>query len=254
MLKKLCSFLLAAVIIFTAAGSYALAAEPGLRYTEEGKLAFSVSEEKQASAIGVDTSFYNGKVDFEELKRIGISFAIIRLGGRGWGNGALYTDVRFLNSLREARSAGLDTGVYFYSMAANREEAEREALYVLEKLDGETLTMPVYYDMEFSGDYPSGRTDGMTNVVRVACALAFCEVIEAAGYEAGIYANESFIHDELNREALSAYPVWIASYTENSALPKAEGFAIWQFTDSAHIPGVSGACDLNVVFDADTSN
>ena len=220
---------------------------PGLHYEEDG-IAFGDSTGRAASAVGVDTSFYNGKVNWKELKKSGIDFAIIRIGGRGWGNGALYTDDWFHNSLYSAQKAGLDTGVYFYSMAANRPEAKREALYVIEKLDGLELELPIYFDMEFSGDYPYGRTDKMGTASRVELALEFCETIEAAGYSAGIYANESFLKDELNMDALSAYPVWVASYTENNVMPGIENFAIWQFTDSARLPGISGYCDLNVCF------
>lgn len=220
---------------------------PGLNYAEN-RLVYGDADGIPASSVGVDTSFYNGMVDWQQLKEIGVDFALIRVGGRGWGNGALYTDNWFRNSLLSAQKAGLSTGVYFYSMAANRPEAKREALYVTEKLDGIELDLPVYIDMEFSGDYPDGRTDGLTNAERVDYALAFCREIEEAGYSAGIYASESFFHDELNIDAISDYSIWVASYTENNKRPALEDYDIWQFTDSARLPGVSGSCDVNVRF------
>ena len=223
------------------------APQPGLQYIDN-RLVYADSNCIAASSLGIDTSFYNGSVDFELVKKAGIDFAIIRLGGRGWGNGSLYTDLRFLDCLRSAQKAGLKTGVYFYSMAANRGEAKREALYVIEKLDGLELELPVYFDMEFSGDYPNGRTDRLTTAERVDYALAFCETIEDAGYEAGVYANESFFVDELNIDALSGYSLWVASYTEGNARPSGDYYDIWQFTDSVRIPGISGTCDLNAVF------
>jgi len=236
------------LVLFTLVPPSAFAAgEPGLHYVEN-QLVFRDSTGTEADALGVDTSFYNGDVDWKELKKIGLDFAIVRAGGRGWGNGSLYTDEWFRNALSGALDAGLNTGVYFYSMAANRAEAVREAEYVLNLLNDITLQMPVYIDMEFSGDYPYGRTDGLTTAERVDLALAFCETVEAAGYDAGIYANESFIHDELNYKALSDYPFWVASYTENSVQPGFTDYAIWQFSDSVRIPGVSGNCDLNAVF------
>lgn len=220
---------------------------PGLHYIG-GRLVFGDKDGVPAESIGVDTSFYNGMPDWEELKEIGVDFAYIRVGGRGWGNGALYTDEWFLNSIRNAQAAGIKTGVYFYSMAANRGEAKREALYVIEKLDGLPLNLPVYFDMEFSGDYPEGRTDGLTNAQRVDFALEFCRTIEHSDYSAGIYASESFFHDELNMDALSDYPFWVASYNDTYTRPISGDYTIWQFTDSAFLPGISGYCDVNVMY------
>ncbi|MDO5445153.1 MAG: glycoside hydrolase family 25 protein [Eubacteriales bacterium] len=220
---------------------------PGLNYVDN-ELFYGDADGIPAASIGVDTSFYNGMVDWEQLKEIGVDFALIRVGGRGWGNGSLYTDNWFRNSLLSAQKAGISVGVYFYSMAANSPEAKREALYVIEKLDGIELDLPIYMDMEFSGDYPSGRTDGLPTAERVDFALAFCKEIERAGYSAGIYASESFFHDELNYDAISDYSIWVASYTENNKRPAFENFDIWQFTDSARLPGVSGSCDVNVRF------
>lgn len=221
----------------------------GISY-DDNQIVFGDSDGVPAKLVGVDTSFYNGSVDWRQLKKIGIDFAIIRVGGRGWGNGALYEDNWFRNALAGAQDAGIDTGVYFYSMAANRPEAKREALYVAELLDGTELELPVYMDMEFSGDYPSGRTDLLTTADRVDFALEFCETIEHAGYEAGVYASQSFFRDELNYDKLSCYSLWMANYTENNKRPPSlEKYDIWQLTDRALLPGVSGYCDLNVVFD-----
>lgn len=237
------------MLLFLITGTAAYSeGEPGLHYVNK-KLEYCDSSWTSAASVGIDTSYYNGKVDWKELKKIGIDFALIRVGGRGWGNGALYTDAWFLNSLKSAKNAGLRTGVYFYSMAVNRNEAIREAQYVLERLDRISLDMPVYYDMEFSGDYPKGRADGLANAERVDLALAFCETIEQAGYKAGVYANESFFHDELNLDALSDYSIWVASYTLDNVQPAIKHYDIWQYTDSVRIPGVNGNCDLDVIFE-----
>ena len=251
---KILSVIVLAAVIISAADFYGFCEggeaelQPGLQYIDN-KICYVDSDLNMASSIGVDSSFYNGKVDFKELKKLGIDFVILRVGGRGWGNGALYEDGWFQNAVKSAHSAGLSVGVYFYSMAVNRGEAAREAEYCIEKLCGETLELPVYIDMEFSGDYPSGRTDSLPTAERVDFAHSFCKVIKDAGYLPGVYANESFFHDELNLEALSDYSIWLASYTENNIPPKMEGYDIWQFTDRARIPGISGYCDLNVIFE-----
>ena len=73
--------------------------------------------------------------------------------------------------------------------------------------------------------------------------------MERAGYKAGIYASESFLKDELNFDALSGYQIWMANYTEDGRLPTpSHRFDIWQFTDRGRLPGISGNCDINVIF------
>ena len=66
----------------------------------------------------------------------GIDFAILRAGGRGWETGLIYDDEWFQRNLMEARLAGIDIGIYFFSTAINPAEAQQEAAYVLECIGG----------------------------------------------------------------------------------------------------------------------
>lgn len=202
-----------------------------------------------ASHVGVDVSFYNGNVDWQAVRNAGFDFAVVRVGGRGWGSGGtLYDDSFFFSYLNNAQAAGLRTGVYFYSAAANTEEAKLEAQRTLDELNGFQLELPVFFDTELSGNYPGGRADELSMAQRVEITKAFCETIEEGGYQAGIYTSESFLTDELNYSAVSAYPIWMASYTEDNALPRFSGYDIWQLTDQGRVPGISGSCDVNVIF------
>lgn len=203
-----------------------------------------------AKSVGVDVSFYNGTVNWKTLKKAGIDFAILRIGGRGWGQGGtLYDDSCFFNYLNGAKAAGLDVGVYFYSAATNRSEAVQEANLVISRLRGFPLEMPVFFDTELSGNYPNGRSDLLSMARRVEIVRAFCKAVERAGYEAGVYASESFLSDELNYEAVSQYKIWMASYTENNELPsQRHHYDIWQLTDRGRLAGISGTCDINVIY------
>ena len=119
---------------------------------ENGLLRYYDYYGRQAIRIGVDVSFYNNQVDWEALKTQGIDFAIIRLGGRGWGTGQIYDDRQTQWNLIAARDAGLDVGAYFYSTAVNATEAVEEAEASLMKLNGMALQLPLFIDMETSGD------------------------------------------------------------------------------------------------------
>ena len=62
------------------------------------------------------------------MKAAGYEFAILRIGYRGYGEeGTLNADEKFEQNMENARKAGIDVGVYFFSQAVNDEEAKEEA-------------------------------------------------------------------------------------------------------------------------------
>lgn len=220
----------------------------GLRYID-GKIYYFDENGRCAKEVGIDVSFYNSTVNWTAVKRSGIDFVLIRIGGRGWGTGSVYEDKLFFNYLNSAKASGLKVGAYFYSTAVNQKEAIQEAYVALDLLQNVELDMPIYIDMEFSGDYPSGRADSLSMVERTQIAKTFCRIIGQHGYPSGVYANESFFTVNLKYEELSDYSIWLASYTENNSLPVFKSsYDIWQISDRLHIAGVSGTTDLNVIF------
>lgn len=215
----------------------------------DGHLYFFDSNGIKASSVGIDVSFYNGNINWSAVKNAGVDFVIIRVGGRGWGTGALYDDSCFYNYLRGAKAAGLKVGVYFYSTAVNRVEAVQEASVAVDRLAGTSLDFPIFIDTEYSGDYPNGRSDSLSVAERLEVVQAFCETVKNSGYTPGVYASEYFLFHNLEYGAVSKYCIWMASYTENNKRPTAASrYDIWQYTDRAKISGISGNCDLNIIF------
>ena len=204
---------------------------------------------REAEEIGVDLSQFNNKIDFEALKTQGFGFVVVRLGGRGWGGtGRLYTDRETQNNLRLAREAGLKVGAYFYSTAVNATEAIEEAAAALKILDGFPLDLPIWIDMEYSGEYPYGRADQLSPGTRADVIETFCTAVREAGYEAGLYASEGYVRFDLDAEAVNYLPLWMASYTVDNMLPQyITTYDIWQQTDSAYAGGADGALDLNII-------
>ena len=204
---------------------------------------------REAAEIGLDISQFNNQIDFEALRTQGFSFVVIRLGGRGWGGtGRLYGDRKTQTNLRLAREAGLKVGAYFYSTAINTTEVIEEAADAIAILDGFPLDLPLYIDMEYSGDYPVGRSDLLSPGTRADLIEAFCTAVRRAGYDAGLYASEGYLRFDLDSEAVYYLPIWMASYTVENRLPQyVKNFSVWQQTDSAYAGGADGAFDLNIV-------
>ncbi len=204
-------------------------------------------DDNYVTQTGVDVSKYQRDIDWELAANDGISFAIVRIGYRGYGNGALMSDPYCMTNLAGAAAAGLDTGVYFFSQALTVEEAIEEANYVLSELQGFSLTLPVYIDMEDVPD-PTARTNitELTNVQRTEICQAFCSVIEAGGYDAGVYANSFYLSNKLDAEALAKdYSIWLAHYTTESYYTG--DYQMWQYADEGSVSGIySQAVDMNV--------
>ena len=220
----------------------------GLRRLE-GKLYYFEPSGARVPALGIDASYYNEHIDWEMVKSQGIDFAIVRIGGRGWGSGALYGDLRSDEYLLGARKAGIQLGVYFYSMAVNVREAIEEARAAIQSLKGFRLDLPIFIDVEFSGNYPRGRADRLTAAQRTEIIRAFCETVGFAGYAPGIYSGQYFYERNLHYPSLADYRIWMANYTAYGELPdSALHYDIWQFSDRSTVPGVPGRADLNVMF------
>lgn len=215
----------------------------------KGKLYFFDQYGQCAKALGIDVSFYNGFINWPAVAAQGIDYAILRAGGRGWETGLIYEDEWFQRNLMEARIAGIDIGVYFFSTATNPLEAQQEASYVLECIGGMDLELPIFIDVEYSGDYPRGRADKLSNTEREVIINAFCRTVMDAGYEAGVYSGEYYYKNNLDYNSLSKYTIWLASYTKSARLPDFPGrYDMWQFTDSGLVSGITGIVDMNVSF------
>ncbi len=180
--------------------------------------------------LGVDVSKYQGEIDWAKAKANGIEFAFIRVGYRGSGTGELKEDPCFRQNIEGALTNGIPVGVYIFSQAITESEAVEEAYYVLERIAGYSIGLPVVIDYEFAGQ-GDGRLynadlsrEEMTSICR-----AFCETIESAGYNGMVYANRSLLRDNMYADELAKdYYIWMAHYT--SATDYTGKYDFWQYT------------------------
>ncbi len=216
----------------------------------EGKLCYFDGNGVKSKALGVDVSFYNKGINWHLAKAQGLDFAIVRAGYRGWETGLLHEDSCFRQNLRGAKEAGLSVGVYFFSTATCVAEAAEEAAYVLELLNGFPLDLPVFLDIEDSGDYPAGRADKLSAVRRYEVVESFCRTIEDGGYHAGVYSYQNFVKfNKLDHSIAAPHIFWFASYTRYNKAPDFPwSYDLWQFTDRGSVSGIRGQVDLNAVF------
>lgn len=195
-------------------------------------------------AVGIDVSKYNKNIDWQMVRDSGIEYAIIRAGYRGSSTGVLVEDPYFEQNLAGARTAGLKLGIYFFTQALNPTEAQEEAMAVASLVSPEDLDLPVYLDVEGSGSI-NGRADGLDRSVRSENIRVFCETLEDMGYEAGVYANKSWLTSQIDTSLLDPYDIWLAQYRMKR--PDYEGrYSIWQYTSRGHVDGIEGNVDLDL--------
>lgn len=183
----------------------------------------------------IDVSYCQTGVDYNKVKNSGIDAVIIRAG---FGKETYQKDSEFETHYRNAKKAGLAVGVYWYSYAYSVAEAKQEAKVCLACIRGKTLELPVYYDLEESGQTKLGMS-ALTNI-----AIAFCDAIKSGGYRAGVYSNLNWLNNHLDYEKLrSKYSIWLAQWSSNPS----KSCDIWQNADNGRISGISGNVDTDVI-------
>lgn len=211
-------------------------------YLENGRM--QTRDDSLRLMHGIDVSYHQGEIDWQQVAEDGISFAILRAGFRGYTAGSLNEDELFSQNLQGAMQAGLEVGVYFFSQAITPEEAEEEARLVLELLDGCPLQFPVVYDWETISN-ADARTRGLDRDTLTDCALAFCRTIAEAGYQPMIYFNQSLAYRHYDLSRLTEYPFWLAQYQEQPDFYY--DFRLWQYSSKGSVAGISGNVDLDVL-------
>ena len=197
------------------------------------------------SIVGIDVSYHQGDIDWEQVRSSGVEFVMMRVGYRGYGeSGKLVEDTNFLANIQGALDAGLKVGVYFFSQALNLEEVEEEVDFLLERIEGYEIAMPVVYDWEYVSD--EARTANMDARTLTDCSRHFCELIREAGYQPMVYFNRNQAAYLLHLEELTDYPFWLAAYTDRMGFPYKVD--MWQYTDNGRVPGIDGPVDVDILF------
>ena len=213
-------------------------------FKENGRYIKYEGDNRYRYRLGIDISHHDGEIDFNAVKESGIDFVIIRVGYRGYGaEGTLNEDRNYRQYIEAAQDAGLDVGVYIFSQAINTDEAKEEAQLVLDAIEDYDIDLPVVYDPESVLD-ANARTDYVSGEQFTENTIAFCKMIEDAGYKPMIYCNMLWEAYKLDLSKLMDYPIWYADYEEKPQTPYY--FSFWQYSNTGKVPGVSEMVDLDI--------
>ena len=188
------------------------------------------------TAFGIDVSYYQGAIDWDTVAQH-IDFAIIRCG---FGDDMeSQDDTYWYRNVEACTRLGIPFGVYLYSYATTDAQARSEAQHVLRLLEGYEPTLPVYLDLEDEKYIlPNCSKADILRHTQI-----FCDIIEDAGYECGVYANWNWWTNYLTSSDYDQWDRWIARYA--SAPGYSKNYTIWQYSSSGRVSGISGNVDVN---------
>ena len=193
-------------------------------------LIFQISPYK---VLGIDLSGWDDTVYWDILKTE-VKFVILRAGIGAGGTDAVYESY-----YKKCKEIGMPVGAYWYSKATTIKAAQQEANYFLQRLKGKKFEYPIYYDVEESSIFNTGKTN-VSNMLK-----AFCTILEENGYYCGIYSSKNFLENYFTSEVLNRYDIWVAHYASSTSF---KGHLMWQFTGTGTLRGKPGECDLNYCY------
>ena len=142
------------------------------------------------------------------------------------------------------QTAGIPCGVYGYFKATTREQADKELAYFKKLLTGRAFELPVAVDIEDKVQQALGKAV-LTDLVAYILGVVQSWGVYTMLYT-GLWFGNTFLR--MGGAALRPYDVWLARYPKDKTKTKPENkpktafaFGMWQYTSTAHIPGVVDA-------------
>jgi lysozyme len=193
--------------------SYRPGLEPGQRY-------------------GIDVSGHQGAIDWTAVARDHVSFVYIKAT-----QGTTFVDPRFAANLAGAESAGLARGAYhFFSLCSTGIDQARN---FLKTAPPSSMTLPPAVDLELPGNCSERPPRSQVQ----AQLSAFLAAVEAAtGQPVVLYIGASFERAYPVAQKASS-PLWVPRFL----LRPAGSWFMWQVDGLAHLNGISGDVDLDIM-------
>lgn len=187
----------------------------------------------------VDVSEHNKTIDWEKVKRSGVSGAIIR-AGYGRGN----VDKYAIKNIKGAKAAGLPVQIYYFSYAYTQAMARAEAEYCVNIIKPYITDTTIYFDFEYdSAKYARRHSVKVNKNFVTQLTLQFCERVKQLGYTPGVYYNLDYRKNYYDLSKISSYVQWLADY----APPMSYSADVWQYSSKGRVNGISGYTDVNYV-------
>lgn len=180
--------------------------------------------------IGIDISHWQGDINYKKVKKAGVEFVYIRVG-RGNGVGEEYIlDDNFIEYIKGFNKVKIPVGVYFYSNANSKKDAEAEAKWILKQIKKYDVDLEIVFDWEnwnYFQEYDLNFHD-LTEMYK-----AFENVVEKNNHKALLYGSKYYLEEIFTN---IDFPVWVAHYTENTNY--SGEYKVWQLCSNGRVDGI----------------
>jgi lysozyme len=185
---------------------------------------------------GIDVSDHQGQIDWRAVARSGVSFALIKAT-----EGSTYVDSDFAPDLAQARSAGLLTGAYHFFSLCSR--GATQAANFLKIAPPGSTALPPAVDLELSGNCSArpSRSEVQSQL------SVFVSLVESATRQPLIFYIGSSFEQRYPLPAAKSGLLWKRSILLRPSGP----WVIWQVDGFAHLDGIGGPVDLDVMKEGD---
>lgn len=191
---------------------------------------------------GIDVSRWQGIINWQTVKQH-VDFAVIKIGGSDQG---FYTDGQATRNALEARSAGVPVAFYVYlGGASNTKDEVAHIKNLINTIGGLRAGEFICLDWEEQ------------NSVEVQYVTEIAQGLIDAGL------NPPMIYMSLSRVKGNDWSplvrlncsLWVAAWGNNDAVPETREipgsdewpfWAMWQFSSTGAVPGISGRVDLDI--------
>lgn len=188
--------------------------------------------------IGIDVSKWQGNIDFEEVKKQGCEFVIIKAGG-SYVNGELYTDPKFNENITNALKNDLKVGVYLYSNSNSIEQTKKEINYLLELIKDYKVEY-ISFDWENFSDFNEYNINLHT---LNEMANIFLKTAKENKYKPLLYSSKYYLENIWQ----SKYDTWVAQYADINTYNGT--YKIWQHCSDGKIEGINAYVDIDIMYE-----
>jgi lysozyme len=192
---------------------------------------------------GIDVSHFQQNIDWQQVRRVGITFAFIKAT-----DGVSLFDPFFNQNWTRARDAHIYRGAYHFFRP--QLSADEQARFFLQKLRSDAGDLPPVLDVEvLTSATPETVIAGARKWLQIVKTELNCLPI--------LYTGSAFWRNTLkNSKEFAEFPLWIAHYTigPNPLMPSAwPRWTFWQFSQQGKVAGITGNVDLDV-FNGDSAD
>ena len=197
------------------------------------------SQTKQKYINGIDVSHFQGKIDWQDIKRDKIKFVFAKAT-----DGITYIDPTFLDHCQQLHNLNMPFGAYHFFEPLD--DAEAQAKHFVTVLKHCQFTLRPVLDIEINKGMQADK-------IRSEATKWLHYVEQKIGCKPIIYTYSFFWNSNLGQQ-FSNYDLWLADYSKAPTLPTTKkNWLMWQHSQTGDINGINGHVDLDVVHDNGSS-